>query len=240
MKLLENKIIVSFGDSVMKGIVTENEGNDYGDKLRYVISDKSFTSLCEKRLGARITNFGRFGNTARRGLRDVKRHFLQIEDAQYALLEFGGNDSNYDWKAISENPGGDFEPDTKPAEFFSFYREMIDTVRSAGCSPLVLTLPPVDPVKFFRNITKAFEPEKMRNVLDWLGGSVNPISNWHEMYNLELYRLAASCNVPVIDITSCFLSKRNYSDYLCEDGMHPNEKGHRLISDAIISAPLPM
>ena len=55
------------------------------------------------------------------------------------------------------------------------------------------------------------------------------------MYNLELYRLAASSNVPVIDITTCFLSRRNYSDYLCEDGMHPNEEGHKLISDAILS-----
>ena len=83
---------------------------------------------------------------------------------------------------------------------------------------------------------KDFVPEKAGNVLDWLGGSVTPISNWHEMYNLELYRLASSCSVPVIDITSCFLSKRNYSDYLCEDGMHPNEEGHRLISDVILSA----
>lgn len=233
MKLFENKVIVSFGDSVMKGIVTDNDSTG---GLRYIISDNSFTSICERKLGARITNFGRFGNTVRRGLRDVKRHFLQVEDAQYALLEFGGNDSNHDWKAISENPEGDFAPDTRPSEFFSYYNEMIDTLRRAGCSPIVLSLPPIDPVKFFRNITKEFEPEKAGNVLNWLGGSVAPISNWHEMYNLELYRLASACGVPVIDITSCFLSKRNYSDYLCEDGMHPNEEGHRLISDAILAA----
>lgn len=233
MKLLENKIIVSFGDSVMKGIVTEGTSND---KLRYVISENSFTSICERKLGARISNFGRFGNTVRRGLHDVKRHFLQIENAQYALLEFGGNDSNHDWTSIAENPEGDFAPDTKPSEFYSCYKEMIDTLFSAGCMPVVLSLPPVDPAKFFRNITKEFAPEKARNVLDWLGGSVTPISNWHEMYNLELYRLASACNVPVIDITSCFLSKRNYSDYICEDGMHPNEEGHRLISDAIMAA----
>ena len=233
MKLFENKLIVSFGDSVMKGIVTDHQSTG---ELRYVISDKSFTSICERKLGAKINNFGRFGNTVRRGLRDIKRHIVQIEDAQYALLEFGGNDSNHDWKAISENPCGDFAPDTWPAEFFAYYKEMIDSVRVAGCSPVVLTLPPIDPLKFFRNITKDFVPEKAGNVLDWLGGSVTPISSWHEMYNLELYRLASSCSVPVIDITSCFLSKRNYSDYLCEDGMHPNEEGHRLISDAILSA----
>ena len=87
MKLFENKIIVSFGDSVMKGIVTESEKSCESGQMRYVISENSFTSICEKRLGARISNFGRFGNTVRRGLRDVRRHFMQVEGAQYALLE---------------------------------------------------------------------------------------------------------------------------------------------------------
>ncbi|MGM9742457.1 MAG: SGNH/GDSL hydrolase family protein [Candidatus Cryptobacteroides sp.] len=235
MKLFENKIIVSFGDSVMKGIVTERENSQETGQMRYVISDNSFTSICERRLGSRICNFGRFGNTVRRGLRDVRRHFIQVEEAQFALLEFGGNDSNHDWNAISENPEGNFSPDTAPAEFISGYKELIQTVREGKCSPVILTLPPVDPVKFFRNISRDFTPEQVQNVLEWLGGTVNPISNWHEMYNLELYRLASTCNVPVIDITTCFLARRNYSDYLCEDGMHPNEEGHRLISDAILS-----
>ncbi|MCI5990793.1 MAG: SGNH/GDSL hydrolase family protein [Candidatus Cryptobacteroides sp.] len=235
MKLFENKIIVSFGDSVMKGIVTESEKSCESGQMRYVISENSFTSICEKRLGARISNFGRFGNTVRRGLRDVRRHFMQVEGAQYALLEFGGNDSNHNWKAISENPDGDFTPDTEPAEFIEGYKELLETVRSGKCCPVILSLPPIDPVKFFRNISRDFTPVQVRNVLEWLGGTVNPISNWHEMYNLELYRLAASSNVPVIDITTCFLSRRNYSDYLCEDGMHPNEEGHKLISDAILS-----
>ena len=93
MKLFENKVIVTFGDSVMKGIVTDSQCTG---ELRYVISDKSFTSICERKLGAKINNYGRFGNTVRRGLRDIKRHIVQIEDAQYALLEFGGNDSNHD------------------------------------------------------------------------------------------------------------------------------------------------
>lgn len=235
MKLLESKIIVSFGDSVMKGVVTET--GDFSDAgVRYVISDNSFTSICARSIGATISNYGRFGNTVRRGLRDVKRHLLQIEDAQYALLEFGGNDSNHDWNAISENPEGDFSPDTKPEDFISSYGELLDTVTNAGCTPVILSLPPVDPVKFFRNITRNFSPFQVSNVLEWLGGTVNPISNWHEMYNLKLYRLAASRNVPVIDITTCFLSRRNFSDYLCEDGMHPNEAGHRLISEAILAA----
>lgn len=34
-------------------------------------------------------------------------------------------------------------------------------------------------------------------------------------------------------ITS-FLEQKNYSDYLCDDGIHPNERGHELIAEAIM------
>ena len=30
-----------------------------------------------------------------------------------------------------------------------------------------------------------------------------------------------------------FLEKKNYSRFLCEDGIHPNEEGHKLIAEAI-------
>ncbi|OLA61120.1 MAG: hypothetical protein BHW37_01125 [Firmicutes bacterium CAG:272_52_7] len=42
--------------------------------------------------------------------------------------------------------------------------------------------------------------------------------------------------IPMIDIRSAFLVKRDYSDYLCEDGIHPNERGHKLIKDTLVDA----
>ena len=30
-----------------------------------------------------------------------------------------------------------------------------------------------------------------------------------------------------------FLEIKNYSELLCDDGIHPNEKGHAIIADAI-------
>ena len=59
------------------------------------------------------------------------------------------------------------------------------------------------------------------------------ITNWHERYNIEIFKLAIANQVPVIDITSSFLEKKNYSRYLCDDGIHPNEEGHKLIAEAI-------
>ena len=53
------------------------------------------------------------------------------------------------------------------------------------------------------------------------------------MYSLAVEDLAKREQVPLIDIRSDFLRDQCFSDYLCEDGIHPNERGHLLISKAI-------
>ena len=55
------------------------------------------------------------------------------------------------------------------------------------------------------------------------------------MYSNLVCEIASASNIKMIDIRSAFLKLRNYSDYLCEDGIHPNEEGHRLIEEAIIA-----
>ena len=40
-------------------------------------------------------------------------------------------------------------------------------------------------------------------------------------------------DIPIIDITSKILEIKNYSNLLCDDRIHPNEKGHKIIAEAI-------
>jgi hypothetical protein len=89
----------------------------------------------------------------------------------------------------------------------------------------------LEPNRFFNHVTRGINSD---NVLRWLGGSVLSIDRWHERYNMEIFRLGAQKRVPIIDITSVFLEKKDFSDYICEDGIHPNEKGHALIEGAIL------
>ena len=76
------------------------------------------------------------------------------------------------------------------------------------------------------------------NILRWLGGDVNYISNWHEQYNLEIFKIGAELQVQVIDISTVFLSLRSLGDYYCNDGMHPNEAGHALIAEVVLASGL--
>ena len=61
------------------------------------------------------------------------------------------------------------------------------------------------------------------------------IYRWHESYNMAVCRIALSQRVPLIDIRSAFLERKNYQSLLCEDGIHPNEEGHAMISSVILS-----
>ena len=64
-------------------------------------------------------------------------------------------------------------------------------------------------------------------------GNKQLLTNWHERYNIEVFKLAINKDIPIIDITSKILEINNYSNLLCDDRIHPNEKGHKIIAEAI-------
>ena len=76
--------------------------------------------------------------------------------------------------------------------------------------------------------------ESRNSVLGWLGGQKERIRNYHDMYNLQLFRLAATERVPIVDITSPFLLNMDYTQCLCEDGIHPSALGHDIIATQIL------
>ena len=71
-------------------------------------------------------------------------------------------------------------------------------------------------------------------VLGWMGGQLERIRNYHDLYNLQLFRIAATERVPIIDVTSPFMLNMDYSQCLCEDGIHPTSLGHDIIATQIL------
>lgn len=226
------KKAIAFGDSVLRGVVIDKErSND--SNVRYMFLEDNFTSVCGKRLGMDIENYGKFGSTVETGEKILMRHVDAISKAEYTLLEYGGNDCDFNWEEIASSPMSRHQPRTDLMTFSLKYKSLIDEVRRFGSTPVMLSLTPLDPERYFRHFTRNMDSKQRMSIKEWLGGSFDTISSWHEMYNLQVFKLAIAMNVPVIDITTAFLSRKNYRDYLCEDGIHPNEDGHRLIADAI-------
>lgn len=214
----------AFGDSVLRGVVLENN--------KYKFSKVCFVNILTDELGADIKNKGKFGSTVTVGEQMIERNIEHIKESssRYVVTEFGGNDCDFDWKAVAEAPNAPHMPKTDIKAFAEGYTRILNRIKELGKQPVILSLPPIDSERFFDRVSEGLSRE---NILKFLDGNKRHISDWHERYNLETFKIAAANNVPIIDITSKFLECSNYSDYLCDDGIHPNEKGHRLIADTI-------
>ena len=216
--------ILAFGDSVMKGVIYED--------AHYRISNASFQKICEESLGVTVENKAKFGSTISKGETVFERNLdiIKESEGQYVILEFGGNDCNFNWKEISEHPEAEHFPMNTVANFSQTYTNIINEIKSLGKTPVLLSLPPIDSARYFKHISQGLSGE---NIMKWMRFDNQYITNWHERYNIEIFKIAIATNIPVIDITSIFLEEKNYSRFLCEDGIHPNEEGHKLIAEAI-------
>ena len=218
------KNVKIYGDSILKGVV-------YNEELgRYKINRYDFSDIVSS--GLTVANESKMGATVGKGLEIMKATLGDDESDTLVVLEYGGNDCNYDWKAVSENPKGEFLCATPEEEFIKTYGEMIDFARSKGAKVAVCTLVPIDSDKFMEWISKGLD---RANILSWLGG-VSMLGRWQEYYSRLSESIAKIAKCPIIDLRSSFLCRRGLGEYICADGMHPNERGHKIISDALQKA----
>lgn len=216
--------IYAFGDSVLKGIVLENE--------KYKVCKNRFSNICEDVLNVVIENKAKFGSTILIGEKSFEKNLSMLDNpnVEYVVLEFGGNDCDFKWQEISDNPNIEHSPNIEVNEFVKMYTEIIQVIKSKNKKPVLLSLPPIDAQRYINKLSKNLNKE---NILKWMNNNIYFLTNWHERYNIEVFKLALNNNISIIDITSKFLEQKDYSLFLCEDGIHPNEEGHKIISEAI-------
>ncbi len=214
-----NSSICVFGDSIAKGVIFDTV------RQRYSFLKNCFINLFSDSCKIQVDNYSKFGCTIEKGLKILEKHEDSLSSYDYVLLEFGGNDCNFNWSEISKSPYTEHNPQTPVDKFKDFYSAMIDQIISFGGRPLMLNLPPLDAKKFFNWVSQGNSAE---NILHWLG-DVDHIFRWHENYNNAVCNLANNKNIPIIDIRSIFLNNPDFDKLICEDGMHPSSLGHQLI-----------
>ena len=215
--------ICIFGDSVAKGVIFDAMKN------KYSLLKESFVNIVGKKQQISISNYAKFGSTITIGRGILARHINELEKYDYTLLEFGGNDCDYDWAEISRNPYKKHLCRTPIRQFREEYLTLIGHVRQNGGKPALLNLPPIDSKRYFGWVSRGLNAG---NILRFLV-EIDTIFSWQGLYNSVVEEIARTEKIPMIDIRSAFLQTENYCDYLCEDGIHPNARGHLLISQTI-------
>jgi lysophospholipase L1-like esterase len=213
-----------FGDSIAKGVVYDNI------RQKYVLAKACCANLFSRATGFVVKNYAKFGSTITRGREIFNKHIHELRDYSCVVLEFGGNDCDFYWDQVSEDPGAAHLPHVPLAQFEREYGDLIDDTQAHGGVPVLLTIPPIYSPNFFNWISRGLSAD---NILRWLGGDAWFTYRWHETYNSAVCRLAVKKRVPLVDIRQAFLCKVDYADYLCEDGMHPNDRGHALINEIL-------
>ena len=222
--------IIALGDSIIKGVVLNIESNG---KLHYALSDRNIVDQVANKTNHEAINLGKMGCTIEVGEKILDRHLGDIENAQYALLCYGGNDSDYNWRAIAQSPRGEHQPKTPISIFEKTYARIIDKVRQAGLTPIVMSMPAMDAERYYQFFTSVFSDEEKRNVSRWLKNGTDAIWAGHELYNDAIKRVAAATDAILVDVSKAFSQP---DKYLCIDGIHVNAMGQTKIAAAITKA----
>jgi lysophospholipase L1-like esterase len=227
MKVGKGQKITVFGDSIGKGINT--------DGGKPVVMENSAVELFEHSFKVSVDNRSAFGQslkrTSERGLIDRYLSGLDTTARNIAVIELGGNDADFNWRKVAENPSVYHGPQTEIREFSALYRSTIEKLLKSGVKVVACTIAPIDSKRFFDTVIGRVADKS--KVLEFFNGDFNTIHRHQEMFNNEILKNAYWYGLPVIDLREKFLESNEFENLMCLDGIHPNQNGQREIFNAV-------
>nr|WP_268239381.1 SGNH/GDSL hydrolase family protein [Sporolactobacillus putidus] len=218
--------IVCFGDSVTRGITFVSG--------RFKIIRENYPALLQRFLGSgdEVINKGVFNDNSDLLVRRLDKDVLQLHP-DLVLINIGGNDCNFRWDQVSLLPEEEHVPIVPLSRYLANIKILIEKISSSGAVPVVLSLLPLDPARYYQSLMKRYS-HSIGHWISCCGG----IEHWHGMYNRALKDLVRKMGVPVLDIRTAFKQKGNFSKLINEDGLHPSAEGYRALAE-IVSAGIP-
>lgn len=220
-----NKITV-FGDSILKGAVTDPSS----DHLFEILDDNSL-ALAQKELGFELENLSIYGNIITKAKKKFDRWLTNGSTADLCIIEFGGNDCDYDWPPVSEAPDEPHDQKVPLTLYLETLDYMITTLRAHKITPLIMTMPALVPDQWFQHICIGNNKE---NILKFLNGHYDALYRAHERYNNYLMKYAFEHKVQMVDMRMALLETPDYRKLMCQDGIHPNQEGYKFMSEVWI------
>lgn len=215
------KGISIWGDSIGKGVMFDEARN------RHIICRDNYETLIRAQ-GIEFKNYARIGCTAPMGEELMTEE--RMEQGGIAVIEFGGNDSDIDWRAVSEDPDRDVYPaKVSIPDFKKSLSEMIARARAHGMRPVLVTPLPLVAERYLDWVSRGLDRQ---NILKYLGAA-EFIYRWQERYDIAAREVAARTRTQLFDIRTRFLQEKRLDALMSIDGIHPNERGHQLIKGEV-------
>lgn len=220
---MNTKKVALFGDSILKGVVLDTNG-------RYRFADIDWNSI-EKRLNVDIVNKSKFGCEIKKGGK-ILSDSMSRESFDVAVIEYGGNDSDFCWGEVAATPFERHTSKTEVGEFEVRLEYMVSVLQDKGVKVVLMSLPPIDAERYFDWISQKDE-QKQKNIMAFLG-DVSRINRYQEMYSNAIVQVAFKKQCDLVDVRKKFLQSDDFKGLMCLDGIHPNEKGQREIISAFV------
>ena len=211
-----------YGDSLMKATMPDRA-------FRYHFHLEELLPRYVKE-GVKLVNRAKMGATVRKGRALVEHDVERGLASGYALVAYGGNDSDFDWAAIAAEPEKDHRPHTELSAFRQLLGETVDALRGAGVQPVLMTLPPVDARRYLDFICR--NGLSRENILRWLGDEQR-IYRYQEAYSDTVAGFAAERRLPLVDVRRSFLLDRQLPRLIAADGIHLTLPGYTKLYDIL-------
>lgn len=220
---MQKNTLYVLGDSIGRGILLDEKSNRYG------LCRNTFDTAL-KSAGVRVFNFAKMGMTSENALSLIDK--CERSENAVAAIEFGGNDSDLNWNEVSCAPDTFHEAAVPISRYEENIVSLAEKARKHGMRPVIVTPLPLIAEKFFSYVARGRDENAIMTYL----GTKQSIYRWQERYATAAIRAAHSAACPVFDARSLFLNRLDFDSLIGPDGMHPNEKGYKVLSDAVVNA----
>lgn len=224
---MEKLSLVVFGDSILKGVVTIPESKNLFD-----VTENDSLTLAQKKLGFELDNRSIYGNITSKGLVKLQKYLEKGGQADLCIIEFGSNDCDYDWNIFA--PGAQLPsfdtipPKVQMNDYLANLEAMVKLCREHKITPVIMNLIPYICDKWFKTIAKGHDQAA---ILRFLDGSTETLGKNQQRYYTALMDFVSKNNIQLIDAWKLFSKLDKQEKYMCDDGIHPNEEGYKLLAD---------
>jgi len=207
----------------MRGVMPSEDGN-------YHSSDALMFSQLEEKHKVKIINCAMPTFTSERVLMYATSMIDRIEKPDFAFIECGGNDCDYNWKEIKDGYGKIQDKHrVSLLDFAINYEKLIKLFIERDIKPIVCLAPPIPTHVYLDDLKKKGVSEE---ILKPFYEGPEEMKAEYDGYKAEMLKLADKYNCLVLDMQPAFEELDDLASVYSADGMHPNEAGYKLMHDS--------